>query len=114
VRIRKCSEYRKFLNAEKKFFEMLSFQFVLFEAAVLLREVTRDILSHRASREQTVLSVTSLYVCQSHTAVRLLGKGAGSMQDSAKTISVAIKYCVLWNKNEQSGNTWEISQLTYN
>jgi hypothetical protein len=37
--------------------------------------------------------------------VLLIGKETGLMQDSAKTISVAIQNYLRWNENEQSANT---------
>jgi hypothetical protein len=46
--------------------------------------------------------------------VLLLGKKACSMQDSDKTISVAIKNYLLWKENEESGNIQQFSQLRYN
>jgi hypothetical protein len=65
-----------------------------------------------ASGKKEGLSVTALYsfVCQSHTAVPLLRKLACSMQDSATTIGVAIKCCVIWDENEGSGNSQKFSQ----
>jgi hypothetical protein len=118
VCVRKCSKYRKFLNVQNTCMKMQSFQFVLlifrFEAPVLLREVARDVFLVWASGQQTVFSVTALYVCQSHIAVLLLDKESYSMQDSAKTISVATKNYLLWNENEQSANNQQFSQLTYN
>jgi hypothetical protein len=75
---RKCSKNHKFLNAQNSFLKMPSFQFVLLifpiETPILLREVTRDVFLLRASCQQTVLSVTALYVCQSHISVLYLVK----------------------------------------
>jgi hypothetical protein len=59
-------------------------------------------------RASSFISDSSL--CLSITNFHLFpGEEASSMQDSAKTISVAIQNYLRWNENEESGNTQEFS-----
>ena len=93
---------------------MLSFQFVVLRFPDFAEETKRDtLLVWRSDSKQFYHLQLSLFVCHSHTSV-LLSKEAGSMQDSAKTISVAIQYYLLWNAKEEPGNTQQCSQLSYN
>jgi hypothetical protein len=89
------------------------FSLFYFEAPVLLRK------SHVMYHWFGVLRANSFISCSSVClsfpySVLLLSKVAGWMQGSARAISVAIQYYVLWNGKEGSGNNQQFSRLRYN
>jgi len=77
-------------------------------------EVTLDILLvWRSESKQVYQLQLSMFVIPILLSF-CLEKEASSIQDSAKTFSVAIRYYLLWNEKKELRNTQKFSQLTNN